>query len=130
MTENRHSIAATGDNTDFSINFVPKMGIENLLKGYQKVVSTIYSPKNYYERVLTFLKNYKPGSNDKPRYRFCDIIAFLKSIWHQGIIGKGRLSYWKLIFWALRRPRYLHLAVTLAICGFHFRVIFEGYGQV
>jgi radical SAM superfamily enzyme YgiQ (UPF0313 family) len=129
MTENRLSIAATGDNTDFSINFVPKMGLENLLKGYQKVVSTIYSPKNYYARVLTFLKNYKPGRNDKPRYRFCDIVAFLKSIWRLGIIGKGRLSYWKLIFWSLRRPRYFHLAVTLAICGFHFRTIFEGYSQ-
>jgi radical SAM superfamily enzyme YgiQ (UPF0313 family) len=130
LTENRLSIAATGDNTDFSINFVPKMGVENLRKGYQKVVSTIYSPKNYYERVLTFLKNYKPGRNDKPRYRLCDIIAFLKSIWRLGIIGRGRLSYWKLIFWSLRRPRYLHLAVTLAICGFHFRRIFEGYSQV
>jgi radical SAM superfamily enzyme YgiQ (UPF0313 family) len=129
MNENRLSIAATGNNTDFSINFVPKMGIENLLEGYRKVVSTIYSPRNYYERVLTFLKNFKPGRNDKPRYRFCDIIALLKSIWRLGVIGKGRLSYWKLIFWSLRRPRYFHLAVTLAICGFHFRTIFENYSQ-
>jgi radical SAM superfamily enzyme YgiQ (UPF0313 family) len=127
MTENRLSVAATGDNTDFSINFVPKMGIENLLKGYQKVVSTIYTPRNYHERVLTFLRNYKPGKNNKPKYRFCDIKAFLKSIWYLGIIGKDKLSYWKLIFWSLRRPQYLHLAVTLAICGFHFRSIFESY---
>ena len=129
MTENRLSVAATGDNTDFSINFVPKMGIDNLLKGYKKVVSTIYSPRNYHERVLTFLRNYKPGKNNKPRYRYCDIKAFLKSTWHLGIIGKDKLSYWKLIFWSLKRPQYLHLAVTLAICGLHFRSIFESYSQ-
>ena len=129
MTENRLSKAATGDNTDFSMNFVPKMGIEDLLQGYKKVVSTIYSPRKYYERILTFLRDYKPGRNNKVRFRFCEIQAFLKSIWRLGIIGKGRFHYWKLIFWSLRRPQYLHLAVTLAICGFHFRTMFEGYGR-
>lgn len=130
MTENRLLKAATGDNTDFSINFIPKMGIEDLLEGYRKVVSTIYSPRNYYERVLTFLRHYKPGKNNKVRFRFCEIKAFLKSMWHLGMIGEGRLHYWKLIFWSLRKPQYLHLAVTLAICGFHFRTMFEGYGRV
>jgi radical SAM superfamily enzyme YgiQ (UPF0313 family) len=130
MTENRLSDAATGDNTDFSMNFVPKMGIEDLLKGYKKVVSTIYSPRKYYERILTFLRDYKPGKNNKVRFRFYEIQAFLKSIWRLGIIGKGRFHYWKLIFWSLRRPQYLHLAVTLAICGFHFRTMFESYGRV
>jgi radical SAM superfamily enzyme YgiQ (UPF0313 family) len=131
MTENRLSmVTATGDNTDFSINFIPKMGIDNLLKGYKKVVSTIYSPRNYYNRILTFLRELKPGKNNKPKYRYCDIKAFIKSIWRLGIIDKGRFSYWKLIFWSLiRRPQHFHLAVTLAICGFHFRSIFEGYNQ-
>jgi radical SAM superfamily enzyme YgiQ (UPF0313 family) len=130
MTENRLSVAATGDNTDFSINFVPKMGLENLLKGYKKVVSTIYSPRNYYERILTFLKDLKPGKNNRAKYRYCDIKAFVKSIWRLGIIDKGRFSYWKLIFWSLiRKPQHFHLAVTLAICGLHFRSIFESYGR-
>ena len=125
MTENRLLRDATGDNTDLSMNFVPKMNAEDLLKGYRKVVSTIYSPRNYYERVLTFLRHYKPGKNNKVRLRFRDIKAFLKSIWRLGIMSEGRLYYWKLIFWSVRRPRYLHLAVTLAICGFHFRKVFE-----
>jgi len=131
MSENRLSVAATGDNTDFSINFVPKMGVENLLKGYKKVVNTIYSPRNYYERILTFLRDYKPGRNNRAKYRYCDIKAFVKSIWRLGIIDKGRFSYWKLIFWSLiKRPQHFHLAVTLAICCFHFRSIFEGYGRM
>ncbi len=131
MTENRLSKESTGDNTDFSMNFIPKMGKEELLNGYRKVVNTIYSPKNYYNRILTFLRELKPGENNKSKYRYCDIKAFLKSVWHLGIIDRGRLSYWKLIFWSLiKRPQHFHLAVTLAICGFHFRSIFESYGRV
>jgi radical SAM superfamily enzyme YgiQ (UPF0313 family) len=130
MDENRLSKEATGDNTDFSMNFIPKMGHEKLLKGYKKVVNTIYSPGNYYNRILTFLKELKTGENNKSKYRYCDIKAFVKSIWCLGIIDKGRLSYWKLIFWSLiKKPQHFHLAVTLAIYGFHFRSIFESYGR-
>jgi radical SAM superfamily enzyme YgiQ (UPF0313 family) len=128
-TENRLLKEATGDNTDLSMNFVPKMQIEDLLKGYKKVVCTVYSPRNYYERVMTFLREYKPGKNNRVRFRICDIKALLKSIWHLGIMSEGRLYYWRLIFWSLRRPRYFHLAVTLAIHGFHFRTMFAGYSH-
>jgi len=34
----------TGNNTDFSINFVPKMDTKALLDGYQKILNKIYSP--------------------------------------------------------------------------------------
>ena len=130
MNENRLSKEATGDNTDFSMNFIPKMGFDELINGYKKVVNTIYSPKNYYNRILTFLKELKTGENNKSKYRFCDIKAFIKSLWHLGIIDKGRFSYWKLIFWSLlKKPQHFHLAVTLAICGFHFRSIFENYSR-
>lgn len=125
VRENRLITDSSGDNTDFSINFVPKMRLEELVKGYQHVVRTLYSPRQYYERVLTFLRNYKPLSNTKVRFTASDIKAFLKSIWRLGIIGRGRLHYWRLMLWSLRSPRYFRLAVTLAIYGFHFRKTFE-----
>jgi len=115
----------TGDNTDFSINFIPKMNIETLMNGYKKILNTIYSPKYYYQRVITFLKGYKPKPlKKKINFNFCDLKAFLKSIWSLGIKGKERLHYWKLISWTLvRRPRFFHLAISFAIYGFHFRKI-------
>jgi len=115
----------TGDNTDFSINFIPKMNIETLMNGYKKILNTIYSPKYYYQRVITFLKGYKPKPlKKKISFNFCDLKAFLKSIWSLGIKGKERLHYWKLISWTLvRRPRFFHLAISFAIYGFHFRKI-------
>jgi len=118
---------SSGDNTDFSINFIPKMNVEILLNGYKKILHTIYSPKHYYKRVITFLKGYKPKPlKKKIHFKFCNLKAFLKSIWLLGIKGKERLHYWKLISWTLvRRPRFLNLAITLAIYGFHFRKIVE-----
>jgi len=44
VKEGRLLSSITGDNTDFSINFIPKMNAEALLDGYNKVVGTIYSP--------------------------------------------------------------------------------------
>ena len=118
---------SSGDNTDCSLNFIPKMNVETLLNGYQKILNTIYSPKHYYKRVITFLKGYKPKPlRKKIHLKFCDFKAFFKSIWFLGIKGKERLHYWKLISWTLvRRPRFFNLAISFAIYGFHFRKIVE-----
>jgi len=118
----------TGDNTDFSINFIPKMDHEVLINGYKRIISGIYSPKPYYERVRNFLREYKPLQKKALRFDFRYPEAFFKSIVFLGIIGKERLHYWKLFFWtALRRPRLLPLAMTYAIYGSHFRKVFENY---
>ena len=128
-SENRLLNPSSGNNTDFSINFVPKMKLQDLLNGYQRVISSVYSNKRYYERILKFLKNYQLQRKTKQRFSFSDIKAFIRSIWCLGIWDKGRFHYWKLIFWSLRSPRYFHMAVTLAIYGFHFRRLFESYSQ-
>jgi radical SAM superfamily enzyme YgiQ (UPF0313 family) len=121
--ENRLLKESSGDNTDFTLNFIPKMKIETLITGYKEIIGTIYSPKNYYERVITFLKEYHPPKI-KLHFKFSHLKAFLKSIWFLGITGKERLQYWKLVSWTLlRRPRFFSLAITLAIYGFHFRKI-------
>ena len=118
---------SSGDNTDFSLNFIPKMNVEILMNGYKKILSTIYSPKHYYKRVITFLKGYKlKPLKRKIHFNFCYLKAFFKSIWFLGIKGKERLHYWKLISWTLvRRPHFLGLAIEFAIYGFHFRKIME-----
>jgi radical SAM superfamily enzyme YgiQ (UPF0313 family) len=124
---NEHRIirSFTGDNTDCSMNFKPKMGLEPLMEGYHKVLDAIYSQKNYSQRILTFLKNYKISSKKKIRTHIPEMRAFLRSIWHIGILSSGRRHYWKLILWSLFRPGYLQLAVTYSIYGYHFRKIFS-----
>ncbi|NOQ95387.1 MAG: DUF4070 domain-containing protein [Desulfobacterales bacterium] len=118
----------SGDNTDFSMNFIPKMDYEMLIKGYTRIISRIYSPEPYYRRVREFLREYRPSQKKAFRFHFSYLGAFLKSILFLGIIERERVYYWKLFLWSLfRRPQLFHLALTFAIYGFHFRKIFGNY---
>ncbi|MFZ2198806.1 MAG: DUF4070 domain-containing protein [Thermodesulfovibrionales bacterium] len=116
----------SGNNTDFSTNFIPRMDYDALVNGYKKILSTLYSPKNYYERVRTFLREYIPPKKKLFHFRCNYIFAFIRSIIVLGIIGKERFHYWRLLFWTLiTRPSLFPQAVTLSIYGFHFRKVFE-----
>ncbi|UCD06179.1 MAG: B12-binding domain-containing radical SAM protein [candidate division WOR-3 bacterium] len=124
--EDRLLTEATGDNTDCSINFVPKMQYATLLEGYRNIVRTIYAPDQFYARVKKFLENYKPLHNSLGRLRMSEIKAFIMSIFVLGIKGKERFHYWRLFLWSVfSRPRLAPLAVTFAIYGYHFRKVFE-----
>jgi radical SAM superfamily enzyme YgiQ (UPF0313 family) len=125
--ENRLLESSTGDNMDGSLNFIPKMNYQKLIQGYKKVLTTVYSQKQYYYRVKTFLKEYKPPSlGSVVRISWNEIMAVLKSVWYLGILEKGRIYYWKLIAYSLfRHPAKFPLAVTMAIYGFHFRRVIE-----
>ena len=126
--ENRLLKTFSGNNTDFSMNFIPKMDHQALLDGYRKILATIYSPREYYQRVINFLKTHEPLRQGGAPLRFAHIRALSKSMLLLGVIGKERLYYWKLFFWSLfRRPRHFSTAITLAIYGFHFRRVFEQY---
>jgi radical SAM superfamily enzyme YgiQ (UPF0313 family) len=124
--EGRLLKATTGDNTDFSINFVPKMSSEALVNGYRRILGTIYSPKHYYARVKKFLQEYQPPKKKRVRLKFMYVRAMAQSVVRLGIIGKERYQYWKLLSWSLfRKPRLLPLAITFSIYGFHFRQVFR-----
>ena len=109
------------------MNFVPKMNPGNLINGYKNIIGKIYSPKYYYERVMTFLREYRPHKlNGISHIEFSDVMALFKSVLKLGIIGKERLYYWKLMLWSIfRRPRLFPMAVMFSIYGFHYRKVFE-----
>lgn len=126
--ENRLVDDSSGDNTDFSMNFIPKMPYETLIDGYKELVKTIYSPNYYYNRVSRFLKSHIPVYNKANRFSWSYLKAFVKSIFVLGIFGQERFYYWGLFFKTLfTRPRLLPLAITFAIYGYHFRKVFERY---
>lgn len=112
----------TGENTDASLNFIPLMGQQKLVEGYQKIVATIYSPKNYYRRINTLISNYKPSAKNK--LSFEDFVATIKSMWHVGILSRARFWYWRLLIkTSLRKMRALPIAIELAIYGLHFEKV-------
>jgi len=112
----------SGENTDACLNFLPRMGKAELIEGYKKILATIYSPKYYYKRINTFIKNYRPTA--KGGVGKADVIAFIRSMWDIGILSKARIPYWRLIIrTSLARWKLLPVAVELAICGRHFERI-------
>jgi radical SAM superfamily enzyme YgiQ (UPF0313 family) len=115
----------SGDNVDGSTNIIPKMGLEGLQEGYRKILNQIYEPKLYYERVLTFLREYQPPKI-KIHFEAQYILALWRSVYQLGIRGIEHVQYWRLFFWTLfRHPRLFPLAITFAIYGFHFRQVIE-----
>jgi len=118
----------SGNNLDVHMNFVPKMNYDTLIEGYKHILDTIYSPKEYCERLMTFLKEYKPPKikDRSTRLRSHHVEGFLKSIWVLGIREKGRRYYWKLVFSTLfKNPRAFPLSISLSVMGFHFRKVAE-----
>lgn len=124
--ENRLLKKGTGDNTDCSINFIPKMRLDMLLNGYQHVMTTIYAPKQFYERIRTFLKEFNPRHYKVSIYqlRFYHIIGLVRSFWLLGVVDKGRKYFWRLIIPILfKKPKFFPLSVILSVYGLHFRKV-------
>ena len=113
---------ATGDNTDCSMNFVPKMDRATLVSGYKEVLTNLYSPKQYYYRIKMFFKEYRPRRKKAiSQLKWWHVWAWIRSMWFLGIADPGRIYYWRFVLYTLmRRPRSFLLSMTLAVYGFHF----------
>jgi len=127
--ENRLLKNMSGDNMDFSINFIPKMNQEALIKGYKHILNTIYSPKQFYERIKVFLKEFKPRkSKGRFQVQSYQLKGLIKSMWLLGVKENGRRYYWKFFLSALLKyPRSFPLSMSLVVYGFHFRKVVEKY---
>jgi radical SAM superfamily enzyme YgiQ (UPF0313 family) len=122
-SEGRLLNTLSGDNTDGNTNIIPKMDSEVLRKGYMKMMLYLYSPKNYYQRIRTLLKEYRVPDL-KSGFRISQIMAFARSVVLLGVVGRERFQYWQMLIWTIfNHRRALPLAITLAIYGHHFRKI-------
>jgi radical SAM superfamily enzyme YgiQ (UPF0313 family) len=116
----------SGDNTDFSLNFEPKMNRDSLINGYKSLLSHIYAPKQYYSRIKTLLKEYKPKNRiGRSQIQLRQhMVGFINTVWYVGIREKGRRYFWRLFASTLiTRPRSFPKFVTLAAYGYHFRKV-------
>jgi len=115
----------SGDNVDGTTNIIPNMDLDALYEGYKDIMRQIYSHRYYYQRIKTFLREYKAPKIEIP-LDFQRFLAFFRSNVRLGILGKERFQYWRLLLWTLfRRPELFSLAITLAIHGHHFRKVCE-----
>ena len=127
--EGRLLSEGAGTNTEASLNFVPKMDRQILIDGYKKIMRTIYSPAEYYERVRNSLKftsssGYSPAKAFKKEY----ILGFFRVLFRLGMTDPSRREFWRFLRRVYSERRELiGDAIVLAVMGYHFRKITEQY---
>jgi len=119
----------SGDNTDCTMNFIPKMDREALISGYQNLLATIYAPSQYYRRIREFFKEYRPPRKKRAaQIQWWHLRALFASAWVLGVRDRARLHYWRLLISTLfKRPQLIPLSISLALYGFHFRKVARKY---
>lgn len=122
-TQGRIIKEMTGDNTDGTSNIVPLMDSTILRDGYLHIMDRIYSPRYFYPRVKTFLREYQPVKTSVT-IEWNEIIALFKTIVLIGFNPREALYYWNLFFWTLFKfPAKFPLAITLTVYGYHFNKV-------
>jgi radical SAM superfamily enzyme YgiQ (UPF0313 family) len=126
--ENRLTTAFSGDNTDCTLNFIPKMDRDTLVKGYFYVLESIYSPVHYYARLKVFLKEYRPRQKAVSHVKFYQVLGGINIMWTLGFKEKGRWQYWKFLLPNIfKNPSLVPISIELAVYGLHFRKVAQSY---
>ncbi len=93
----------------------------DLLRGYLRVLETLYDADRYYARCRRHLEVYEPHPDPNLSTGVTDLLVALRSLWRQGVRGEARRAYWRFLGWTLRRhPRKLPLAMAQACAAAHF----------
>jgi radical SAM superfamily enzyme YgiQ (UPF0313 family) len=118
----------TGDNTDCSLNFIPRMDPKRLVEGYKSVLRTIYSPGEYYLRALECLKRVPAATHPRWRQPIRDVPALLRVLFTLGVRDRERSKFWRYMWRVAASHREtFDRAVILAAMGYHFRKLTEDY---
>ncbi|HEX6127035.1 MAG TPA: DUF4070 domain-containing protein [Pyrinomonadaceae bacterium] len=129
--EGRLLDVSTGNNTDCTMNFVPRMEMNRLIEGYKSVVRNIYSPKEYYRRALDCLSRFHQDRVEPRKISIRnDLRSFFSIILTLGIRDEARRDFWSYFYQLLRHhTRDFAHGLTLAAMGYHFRQVTEKYCQ-
>jgi radical SAM superfamily enzyme YgiQ (UPF0313 family) len=125
--EGRLLVESSGNNTDGSLNFVPKMDATRLIEGYKTIMRAIYSPGEYYQRALDCLERVVSGAPESQRNRSAsDVVTLFRVVLELGVRDSARGEFWRYLRRALTRHREKFAeAVRLAAVGYHFRKLTE-----
>ena len=126
--EGRLLLESTGNNTDCTLNFVPKMDATRLIEGYKSIMRAIYSPGEYYQRALNSLERVVAGAPESQRNRFAsDVATLFRIVLALGVRDRARGDFWRYLRRALTQHREKFAdAMRLAAVGYLFRKLTEG----
>jgi radical SAM superfamily enzyme YgiQ (UPF0313 family) len=125
--EGRLLVESTGNNTDGSLNFIPRMEATRLVEGYKSILRTIYSPNEYYQRALSCLERVVAATPEPRRDGLAsDVVTLLRVVLTLGMRDRARGEFWRYLHRALTRHREKFAeAVRLAAMGYHLRKLTE-----
>jgi radical SAM superfamily enzyme YgiQ (UPF0313 family) len=118
---------SSGNNTDGSINFIPRMDAKRLVEGYKSILQSIYSPREYYQRALDCLERIV-AKTPEPRLGgpMDDIMALFRVVYTLGVRDRARREFWRYLRLVVYHHRNnLAVAVRMAALGYHFRKLIE-----
>ena len=121
---------ASGNNTVCTLNFKTRMDPAFLIQGYQSIMRTIYSPREYYERTLDSIR--RTGRQlAEPQYRNLNgLKALTRVLLRLGILDRERKEFWRFFTHVLIRHRDKFTdSLRLAAVGYHFRKLSDAYGD-
>jgi radical SAM superfamily enzyme YgiQ (UPF0313 family) len=121
---------ASGNNTVCTLNFVTKMDPARLIRGYQEIMQTIYSPREYYKRALESMKRTPHDASEPQHYSLPSAVASLARVAIKlGVFDRERVEFWRFLGQAAakHRERFAE-SLRLAAMGYHFRKLAEAYG--
>ena len=122
---------ASGNNTNCSLNFVPRMDPARLIEGYQSIMRTIYSSREYYERALNSLTRTRQDISLPKHYNLISAVAaFMRIAVKLGLLDRERREFWRYFSQAIAKHRdNFDDALRLAAMGYHFRKLNEAYSD-
>jgi hypothetical protein len=106
------------------------METARLVEGYKKILRTIYSPAEYYQRALDCLSHLTQGPEPRRSSLIGDVASFARVVLALGVRDRERAEFWRYLRRATttHRRNFAH-AVMLAAMGYHFRKLTESYGE-
>jgi len=122
---------ASGNNTVCTLNFKTRMDPVFLVQGYQTIMRTIYSPREYYERALTSMRRTAQQFAEPNHYNVISALTSSTRILVKlGVLDRERKEFWRFLTKTLLKHRNrIAESLRLAAMGYHFRKLSDSYSE-
>ena len=112
------------DQSTSGLNFVTLTSRTKILSDYIRILDSIFSPSNYYRRVIYTGLNIRSDYKHKPDFKTWLIYmrSFLRVCNRAGFSKSTGYFYWKMFFTIIfRNPKGIEAGVNLAAMYIHFQ---------
>ncbi len=116
---------SAGDNVTIALRFVPTMSPETLLRGYRRLLTSLYDPtlSNYFERAFNLIRNWNLRTSGRRKLTWKLCRGIVASFCRQLFSREGGAYARFLGRVLLQHPRMLGEALRLAVYGHHFQKV-------